>query len=364
MHDEETEWDRMKRAFQMTENFDYPSVSVIVPCRDEEACIARCLESLLDGDYPTARVEIVVVDGLSRDRTRSIVNHYVARHPRIRIVDNEEGSIPAAMNIGIAQSTGLIVMKADAHSSYPPTYISDCVKHLLLYGAEMVGGVISIVPRCENPIAKSIALSLCQWFGSGNAYVKTGCSTLRWADAAAFGCWKRDLFHRVGFFDERLFGSSDMEHNIRIKATGGRILLVPEIKITYYADADVPSFWQHNFSDGFWVTYVWKYRKQAASWRHFAPLALVLAILLFVVGLMAQSAWMWTAAAICAFYIAVNLAVSLELSIRHKNPAYMAILPLVFGIRHVAHGLGALYGLLRLPGRPLEHRNVPRAIAR
>jgi glycosyltransferase involved in cell wall biosynthesis len=325
---------------------DYPSVSVIVPCRNEETCIAQCLDSLLANDYPMDRLKIVVVDGMSVDGTKELVNGFISRYSNISVIQNETKTIPAAMNLGISYSTGHVVMKADAHSSYPPYYVRECVKYLIECRTDTVGGVLTIAPRNGTWIANSIALALSDRFGSGNASVKVGAADLRWADAVAFGCWKREIFHEVGLFDERLVRNSDMEHNLRIRAKGGRILLVPHIKVTYYADADLWSFWKHNFADGFWTTYAWKFRKQAASWRHFVPLVLVLTFLALLAGVVSHSPWTWIAAVICGAYVALNLAVSVQMSIGLKSARYMVTLPIVFATRHLAHGIGALYGLI------------------
>jgi glycosyltransferase involved in cell wall biosynthesis len=337
---------------------DYPYVSVIVPCRNEETCIALCLDSLLANDYPMDRLEIVVVDGMSVDGTKELVNGYISRYPNISLIQNEKKTIPAAMNLGISHSTGHVVMKADAHSSYPPHYVRETVKYLIECRTDMVGGVLTIAPRNETLMAKSIALALSDRFGSGNASVKVGAADLRWADAVAFGCWKREIFNEVGLFDERLVRNSDMEHNLRIRAKGGRILLVPQIKVTYYADADLWSFGKHNFADGLWSTYAWKFRKQAASWRHFVPLALVLTFLALLAGVVTESPLTWIAATISAAYVVINLAISVRMSIRLKHPLCTVTLPIVFAIRHIAHGAGALYGLLLLVLPTFGRRNV------
>ena len=154
-----------------------------------------------------------------------------------------------------------------------------------------------------------------------------GAADLRYTDAVAFGCWKRELFDEIGLFDERLIRNSDMEHNKRILANGGRILLVPHIKVTYYADADLWTFWKHNLGDGFWAVYAWKFRKQAASWRHYVPLAFVLALLALLAGWITESPWTWVPATIGATYVVVTLAMSLRMSIRLKCATYMATLP-------------------------------------
>jgi cellulose synthase/poly-beta-1,6-N-acetylglucosamine synthase-like glycosyltransferase len=229
------------------------------------------LDSFVATDYPGERLEILVVDGVSSDRTKPIITDFMWKYPFIRLIDNPKGIIPAAMNAGIRNARGQVIIKVDAHSTYPRDYVSRCVKLLDQYGADNVGGVLRILPGEETTMAKAIAFALSHPFGSGNAYIKVGSREPRWADTAAFGCYKREAFDRVGMWNEELAGSSDIDFNVRLRKAGGKILLVPEIQIHYYADPDLRSYWLHNFADGVWATYVIKFGSKAWAWRHWAP---------------------------------------------------------------------------------------------
>src|SRR5438093_4519334 len=110
-----------------------PLVSIIVPCRNEEKHIARCLKSILENDYPKERMEILVLDGMSEDHTGAIVADYAQRYPQLRLMNNPTRTIPTAMNRGIKQAQGEVVMKVDAHSTYPEDFISNSVRFLEQY---------------------------------------------------------------------------------------------------------------------------------------------------------------------------------------------------------------------------------------
>ena len=332
----------------------WPFVSVIVPCRNEEKYIARCLNSILANDYPPERMEILIVDGMSEDRTREIVQEHATRYGRIRLVDNPQRDIPAAMNVGIRNAKGDTIIKMDAHSDYQNTHIRLCVAYQEKYAAENVGGVWKMVPGSDKAVAQAIVLSMAHRFGSGNAKIKVGASEPTWSDSAAFGCFKKELFSRVGLFDERLKGGSDMDMNMRIRAAGGRILLVPQIVVKYGADPTLKKFWKHNFADGVWTSYVMKFGSKASSWRHWVPAAFVLSLL---VSFALSAVWpffLWAGLGVAGIYGATCLAVSAQIAIREKNPKQFFLLPAVFATRHVAHGLGALFGLLMV-AIPGEH---------
>src|SRR5207244_11345578 len=131
----------------------------------------------LRNDYSADRREILIVDGQRSDRTRTIASDYARRHPGIRVIDNPRAIIPAAMNIGVRESRGEAILKIDAHSTYPSTYVSRCVELLVASGADNVGGVLVTRPRDRSAVATSIALALAHPFGSGNSGFRIGTSS-------------------------------------------------------------------------------------------------------------------------------------------------------------------------------------------
>jgi len=333
---------------------EWPLVSVIVPCRNEEKHIARCLDSVLASDYPKDRLEIVVVDGMSDDRTREIVKRYAGEHGCVRLVDNLKRGVPEAFNLGIRHAVGDTIMLMSAHSTCKADYIRLCVQHQAESGAENVGGICKIAPGADTSVARAITLALGHRFGSGNAMVKVGASKPTWSDSAAFGCYKKALFDRIGFFDERLKSSSDLDLNVRIKAAGGRILLVPQIVVSYTADDTWRKFRAHNFADGVWISYVLKYGRNAFSWRHWIPAAFVFSLVSSFALALIRPFFLWMGLGISALYLIASLTASTQIAIREKSLRQFLLLPIAFATRHIPHGLGALLGLV-LVVIPGEH---------
>ncbi len=333
-------------------------LTIIIPCRKEEKYIGNCLDSILANDYPRDRLEILVVDGMSEDGTREIITKYAQRHSFIKLLDNPKQIIPSAMNVGIRNANGKIIMKIDAHSIYPREYISNCVRFLSEYHADNVGGICKIIPRSNTKIAEAIAFGLSHPFGSGNAHVKIGAKEPHLADTVAFGCYRREVFEEIGLFNEELPGSSDMDFNTRLKRAGGKIVLFPEIFTGYYSDPDFKTFWKHNFSDGVWATYVLKFKSKAWSLRHWIPLIFVSSLIGLGVLSLIFHTFCWLPFALVVIYTIVSLLASLQISIKKGNLSYLLLLPIVFAIRHFAHGLGALFGmiLVLVPGKRWKGR--------
>src|SRR5688572_7628844 len=200
-----------------------PKVTVILPCRNEARYIGPCLDSILAGAYPADLLEILVVDGHSTDETRALVKDYAARHPQVRLLDNPARIVPTALNIGIRAATGDVIARMDAHVIYPPEYLPRLVAALEESGADNVGGCVITLPADGTATAQAIAIALGQPFGVGNSHFRIGSPKARFVDTVPFGCFRRELFNRVGMFDEELVRNQDDEFNARIISRGGKI---------------------------------------------------------------------------------------------------------------------------------------------
>jgi len=307
-------------------------VSVIIPCRDEERFVSKCLDSIIKQDYPKENLEVLVVDGKSEDRTKEIVKEYSQKYSFIRLLENPQKYTPFALNIGIKQAKGEIIMRMDAHAIYEKDYISKCLRYLDEYKADNVGGIWITVPRDNTFIGKAIALVLSHPFGAGNAYYRIGYSKEpRWVDTVPFGCYRKEIFKKIGFYNENLVRSQDMEFNLRLKKSGGKILLVPDIVSYYYPKSNLKDFFLHNFEDGVWVIYPLKFVKTPLQLRHYLPLIFVLTLPLSILP-----------------YILVSLFFSLKIAIKEKNSRLFFVMPLAFTTRHIGYGLGSVWGLIKL----------------
>src|SRR2546430_1379953 len=149
---------------------EWPRASVIIPMRNEERYVARCLDSVLANDYPQDRLEILVVDGMSIDHSREIVRRYGERHRFIRLLNNPRRIQAAAVNIGLREAQGEIVVRMDAHTRYAPDYIRKCVELLRTAGAGNVGGLQRAVGA--DYFSHAIAVAISTPFGIGNAYFR------------------------------------------------------------------------------------------------------------------------------------------------------------------------------------------------
>ena len=325
-------------------------VSIIIPCRNEEKFIGKCLDSIIANDCPKDRFEILVVDGMSEDGTRGIVERHAKQYPFIRLLNNEKKITPAALNIGIKHAKGEIIMRMDAHTTYEKNYISKCVKYLNEYNADNVGGiVITFTGSNTNFIGKAITLALSNPFGVGNSYFRVGSKETRLVDTVPFGCYKKEVFEKIGLYDENLVRTSDMELNLRLKDAGGKIFLVPEIVSYYYARSDFKSFCKHNVGNGVWAIYPFKFvSHMPVSWRHLVPLAFVSSLIGSAALSVFSQIFLWLFLFIFGSYALANAYFSIKIAAKEKDFRYLFAMPLIFATLHIGYGLGSLWGLLKV----------------
>jgi len=336
-----------------------PAVSVVIPCRNEERYIGPCLDSLLECDYPLDRLEVPVVDGLSDDRTRDIVRQYAADHSFIRLVDNPKRITPCAMNAGVLAALGDVIMPMGAHAVYTQRYISRLVEALLETGADNVGGVLVTLPADDTATARALAIALSHPFGVGNSYFRIGARERRIVDTVPFGCYRKEVFQRIGLFDEELVRNQDDELNGRLVRAGGRIMLVPEVESRYYARGSFGQVARMFFQYGYFKPLAaWKVGR-VTSLRQVVPAAFVAG--LAVTGLLAP--WLagarWLGAGIVGSYAALVVGIALAAAVRH-GPRCAAALAAAFPVLHVSYGLGFLTALAH---RAVGRRGTPNAAA-
>ncbi len=324
---------------------DVPLVSVIVPCRNEAGWIRRCLESIAAGDYPRDRMEVLVVDGMSDDGTRAKIEEFSAQQPFVRLLDNRKKITPAALNVGIAEAKGDVILRIDAHYEYPPDYVSRLVGWLGQSGADNVGGIVVMEPADGGAVARAIAVAVCHPFGVGNAYYRIGVSEPRWVDTVPFGCYRKEVFDRIGVFDEEMVRNQDIEFNRRLVRHGGRILLVPDVVLHGHARASLGKLCRMYYQYGYFNPLViWKSRSRVTARQLVTP---VFAASLLVAAVL--SPWVplvrWLLAAIVIAYSVPLLWFSAAAAVRRGWRCGLALL-VIFPALHLSHGLGFLRGAL------------------
>ncbi|MEN4100807.1 MAG: glycosyltransferase [Anaerolineaceae bacterium] len=351
-----------------------PLVTLILPIRNESACIELSLGATLIQDYPASRTEILIVDGMSDDDTRqkmrALIDSSHSARPSIRILDNPGKIVPIGLNLALQQAKGEIIIRVDGHTRIAPDYVRQCVEALQRTDADNVGGKMNAVGKDFFSNAVALATSVPFGIGGGRFHYS---DKEEWVDTVYMGAWPRRVFEKIGLFDEELVRDQDDEFNYRLRAAGGKILLSPKIISEYTVRASSSALWRQYFQYGFWKVRVLQKHPGQMSLRQFVPPAFVLSLIasiLFaltsflhpslIVLLLPAPYFLLLSLFIPLSYLLANLTASLWTVITkdhtvHNTPFSKVytifLLSVVFSILHLSYGLGFWAGLVKFWNR-------------
>jgi succinoglycan biosynthesis protein ExoA len=327
-----------------------PSVSIIVPCRNEVKSITPFIDCILKQDLSGIDWEVVIADGMSNDGSREKLSAIARTWPRIRVIDNPGRIVPTGLNAAIRAARGDIIVRMDVHTEYCSTYVRKSVELSARTGAASVGG--ACIARGTGYLGRAIAAAFQSGFAVGGA---------RWhrpahegpVDTVHLGCWRREVLREIGLFDEDLVRNQDDELNFRLRLAGGTIWQSPEIVSWYHPRSSLSHlFWQY-FQFGFWRIPILRKHGSLGAWRQVVPAVFILANLALLATVLALLATgrrpisLFTTLGIAgdAIYLLANLLAAFIVAQRN-DWTLLPILPLVFLTYHVSYGIGFLTGIV------------------
>lgn len=320
-----------------------PTVSVVIPIRNEEKYIKQCLDSLLEQDFPKERMEAILVDGMSTDKTVEIINEYIREYPFVRLIQNPKKTVQHALNYGIKAALGDYIVRFDAHSEYAEDYITKCVEYHLKVDADNIGGPNLVKGR--TPCQRAIAAAYYSPFalGGGKNHIE---GYEGYSDTVSFGSFLKSTAEELGLFDEELTLNEDDDFNFRLIENGGKVFITPEIKSIYYPRENYRSLARQYFKYGQWKVAVIKKHRKPARLSHLVPCCFVLFLLLGALLSLLMPWFTWGYAAILCVYLGMDLYYSFSSKyitglIGHLRLAW------VHFVLHFSYGLGFLQGIFK-----------------
>jgi len=244
----------------------------------------------------------------------------------IKIIRNKHKFAVEGWNLGINASSGDLVIIVGAHSVYPPDYVAKCVENS--DKADNVGGGFVRLPRDVSVLSRSFNVARDDIFGVGNSTFRQNAETPMYVDTVFGGCYRREVFDKIGYFNEALHRSGDLEFNLRMKEAGLKTLYVPEIKSEYYARTDFWSFVKHNFKDGMWSLLMMRKSRVKFGLRRLVPMAFVLTLPVSI----------WPYALLCFIR-------SCQIAYKEKDWRLLVTMPVSFFSLHVSYGLGSIWAI-------------------
>lgn len=323
-----------------------PTVSVIIPCYNEQNTIHLLLNALYEQVYSREKIEVVIADGMSTDRTRQKITEFQQAHTElsIHIVDNVQRTIPAALNRAIEAARGEIIVRLDAHSMPQPDYVPRCVDALESNLGQNVGGVWEIRPGGKRKMARAIAVAAAHPLGVGDARYRVG-SEPQAVDTVPFGSFRKKIFDEIGYFDETLLTNEDYEFNVRIRQAGHTIWLDPNIRSIYFARPTLMGLARQYWRYGYWKLRMLLRYPDSFRWRQLSG-AFVLTWL--VLGLL--SVWFalarWLLLAEVVVYASALFFAGIQSAYRRRDLALVLRVPLAMAVMHFSWGSAFLWSLL------------------
>lgn len=324
---------------------DYKALSVIIPTYNEEGTIINCIEGLMNGEYPVDKLEFVIADGNSSDNTIKKIEEFSAKNPdiKIKVLDNPDKTQGYGLNIAIqnVNTDSEIILRADAHSIYPPNYIADCVKSLMSTNADNVGGVM--VPLGKGCTQRAVSFCMSHPLGVGNAKFHLG-NHSGFVDTVYLGCFKKDIFEKVGLFDPAMTPNEDAEFNLRIRKSGRKVYLDSNIRVGYFPRDTVAKLTKQYFRYGKGRCRTSRKHGTITSVRQvIPPFWIVLTLVLLVMSLFS----MFFILPLLVYFI-ILLSVTIHGAYKRRDAAIL-VSPICFATMHYSWGLGFLSELFSPP---------------
>jgi|WetSurMetagenome_2_1015567.scaffolds.fasta_scaffold173161_2 succinoglycan biosynthesis protein ExoA len=255
-------------------------ISVIIPCRNEKKFIRQTLDSLLAQTLPIEDYEIIVVDGLSDDGTIDILNEYCRVNLNVRLIHNEKKITPSAMNLGIKNSIGEIIVICGAHSFYSSDFLSSGIDLMTTYPEYgCVGGPIT--SEGDNNFSKATAIAMSSIIGVGNAKHRFP-DYEGLAEMACFPFFRKEIFSIIGYYNEQLVRNQDDEFCLRYREKGGKVFISHKVKSTYFVRSSPFALIKQYFNYGYWRWILIRMYKMPISIRQLIPSIFILILLLLL----------------------------------------------------------------------------------
>jgi glycosyltransferase involved in cell wall biosynthesis len=324
------------------------SVSIIVPCFNEESTIGGLLESIYQQTYPLQKMEVIIADGMSEDGTRAKIQEFQQTHQQfhVQIVDNPRRIIPAALNLAIRAASGEIILRLDAHCRPMPDYVARSVEGLVQGKGKNVGGLWKIQPGAETGIARSIAISASHPLAVGDARYRYS-NKEGSVDTVPFGAFWKDYLVELGGYNEELLTNEDYELNTRIRQHGDTVWFDPDIQSIYYSRPNLKGLAKQYWRYGYWKCKMLKKYPGSLKLRQAIPPLFVMGWLLLCVAAIFSYLFQLILALMVLLYILALVVISLPAIFKEKDLALIIGLPLSIATMHFCWGAGYLWSLLK-----------------
>lgn len=320
-------------------------VAIVIPTLNEERFISRCLNSIIKQTYEFEKMDVMIIDGGSNDKTKDIVAEYQKSHQNIRFIENKKKIQSVAFNIGFKKSTAPYIIRLDAHAEYDSKYISLCIENLKQDEKRgNVGGRCNILPFNQSIWAQTNAILNHSRFGIGGAAFRVS-NEAHNTDSVPFGAFPRKIIEKIGGMREDLPRGEDNEYNSRIRKAGYKIFFDPNIISSYFARPTLGASCKQMYANGNSIGYLYYIDREAIGIRHLVPLLFVVSGLFCIIISVLWSPFCYVSCGGLALYLIADAMASI-MGAKDNVKCTLPLFILFFCV-HVSYGIGTIAGLIK-----------------
>lgn len=324
-------------------------VSLCVIAYNEEKVLNGLFRNIADQIYPHNMIEVVLVDSNSIDHTRAMMEDFKKTDYNFRdviIVTNEHKNQASAWNRALSVATGDVIIRIDAHAQIPRNFIRRCVDNLA-EGEDIVGGGRPNIVDNETTWKLTLLAAEESLFGSSIAEYRRPTEKKEYHDSLFHAAYKREVFEKVGGFNESLGRTEDNELHYRIRQAGYNMCSCPDIISFQHTRNTFRHMIKQKYGNGYWIGLTFGICPKCLSYFHFVPF--VFLIILIAFSLLACFGYLYPLMFLTLAYGMFDFVNTVGCFITKKVQPQFVILPLLFPILHIAYGVGTLFGLIRMP---------------
>lgn len=329
---------------------DFPrTVSLCVVAYNEEAFLPSLLSDLLNQTYPHELIEVILIDGQSTDRTKTLMETFATSNFEeflsIVVLDNEKRIQAAGWNLALKNTTAEVIIRIDAHARIPAEFIELNMQNLQS-GEYISGGIRTCIIEKETPWRSVLLKTENSAFGSSIAKCKRAYKK-EYVKTMFHAAYRREVFADSGGFNENLLRTEDNEMHYRIRKEGYRFCLDPNIKSYQYARNSLLKMVKQKFSNGYWIGLTISVCPGCVSLYNLIPCLFCIAIIISTV-LAAKHMWQY-AMLLWLLYFALGILNVVAINIKEGLKLSTLLMPVLFLITHISYGIGTMTGLMMIP---------------
>lgn len=323
-------------------------VSFIIIAYNAEKTLPSLLENLKKQDYDHKKIEVILVDSNSSDKTKYIMEEFKNSNldfNHICVANNPKKTLPCGWNVALEKVTGEIVLRVDAHTSIPTDFISSNV-NCIRSGEDICGGKVESILESDDGIQKTLLVAENSALGGGIAKFRRS-NKKEYVSTLAFASYKKEVFDKVGRYNESLARTEDNEMHYRMKEAGYKFCLDPNIKSQRFARSSFGKLIKQKYLNGYWIGLTMGVQPKCFSIYHFVPFIFVMSII--ITSILSALGWPLMLYLLGGAYLLANIMLTVVAFITEDFNIFNLCLPVIFFAMHISYGLGTLIGLIKMP---------------